>query len=131
MCSDLNSLSDIYSSPVSLHLRDFAKCRQIVAGRLVNCYVPNDMMLRLMFRYKQSTLSGLFRSPCGAVPVSVDGVEDYDVSQFVSWHSDYCFAARSILSLVGHGQPTLFPYNSTGSSTSVCKLSSFEGVDNA
>lgn len=92
--------------PVSLHLRDFAKCRQIVAGRLVNCYVPNDMMLRLMFRYKQTTFSGIFRSPCGTVPVDIAGVEDYDVSKFINWHSDYCFATRSILAFIGHGQPT-------------------------
>lgn len=82
-----------------------------------------------MFRYKQSTISGIFRSPCGTVPVAIAGVEDFDVSQFVSWHSDYCFAARSILSFIGHGQPILYPHHSISSNTFIRKQSTFEEVE--
>lgn len=105
-----------FCSPVPLHQQRLSKCRKIAAGRFVNCYVPRDMVLQLMFRHNLMTSSGIFQTPCGTAPVNIAGIEDYDVSQFVSWHADYCVAIRSILRMIGHGQPTLYCNKLNGSS---------------
>jgi hypothetical protein len=97
----------LMGSPISLSLQEWLSCRRIVAGRLINCYVPNDLMLRLMFRYQHIT--SIFRAPCGVVPVKVPGVENFNVTEFVSWHSDYCSAMRAIMDMIGFGQAKVAP----------------------
>mmetsp|Transcript_28607 Transcript_28607/g.34846 ORF Transcript_28607/g.34846 Transcript_28607/m.34846 type:complete len:892 (+) Transcript_28607:79-2754(+) len=90
-------------APLHLDVRTWQACRRIVAGRFINCYSKKDMILALMFTYKQP--QGAHRSICGISPVNVGGVENYDVSSLISYHSDYCTKANDILRMVKHGQP--------------------------
>ena len=81
--------------------------RNVVAGRLVNCYSRKDLILSLMFQFKR--LSGVIRPVCGNGPVNVHQVEDVDVTHLINSHSDYCLMAGQILRLIQHGQPLLHP----------------------
>jgi len=85
----------------------WAACRRIVPGRLVNCFSRKDLILSLMFQLKR--MSGILRPVCGTNPVDIPGVENYDVSGFVSSHSDYCIAIKDILRFVKHGYPMDHP----------------------
>jgi len=89
--------------PNHLSLHSWESCRQIVAGRLVNCYSKNDMILSLMFQIKR--LTGALRPVCGTGPVQVRGVENYNVGCLVSAHSDYCTTTGHILRMIYHGSP--------------------------
>ena len=89
--------------PNHLSLSSWESCRRIVAGRFVNCYSKNDMILSLMFQIKR--LSGALRKVCGTSPVAVQGVENYNVSSLIKAHSDYCTATSHILRMVYHGCP--------------------------
>eukprot|EP00979_Chaetoceros_neogracilis_P002059 scaffold371_cov268-Chaetoceros_neogracile.AAC.6 len=89
--------------PNHLSLRSWQACRQIVAGRLVNCYSKNDMILSLMFQIKR--LTGALRPVCGTSPVQVRGVENYNIGSLISAHSDYCTATSHILRMIYHGSP--------------------------
>jgi hypothetical protein len=42
---------------------------------------------------------------CGTSPVVVNGVENFDVTDLVSAHTDYCLVAGEILQRVRHLQP--------------------------
>lgn len=86
--------------PASLNGKTWQSCRDIVGGRLVNCYSKNDMILALMYRVK-NLASSLITAPVGISHVNVPGVENYDVSPFVASHADYCVAVREILEVVG------------------------------
>jgi len=84
-------------------LQSWECCRCVVAGRLVNCYSNRDLILSLMFQMKR--LSGVLKPVCGTSPVNVHGVENYDVSNFISSHSDYCKMSGHILRMIKHGCP--------------------------
>jgi len=118
----------IIGCPASLDRQSWLSCRRIVAGRLINCYSPNDLMLRLMFRVQR--ISTIFRSPCGTVPIKVPGVENFDVSKFAKWHSDYCSAQREILELVGFGQAHTTPRAdaTTGENVQVADILPDDGI---
>ena len=79
------------------------KEKQIVAGRLVNCFSSKDVIVRLLFQYKRKlgTL-GAAGEVCGAQAIGVEGVEDIDVSHIIREHSDYVSCTREVLNLVGH-----------------------------
>jgi hypothetical protein len=90
--------------PKQLNLPGWEACRQVVNGRLVNCFSQKDLVLSLMFRAKQMTRN--IRDPvCGVCPVTVRGVENIDVTDLVSSHHDYCLKAGDVLKRVRHGQP--------------------------
>lgn len=101
----------IMGVPNHLNLLSWKACRQVVAGRLVNCYSRKDLILSLMFQAKR--LSGNFNNAggsllkpvCGTCPVLVPGVENIDVSDLVSGHQDYCLVTGKIMERVRHGQP--------------------------
>lgn len=93
--------------PNHLSTSSWIACRQVVAGRLVNCYSQKDLILSLMFQFKRLGLKPV----CGTCPVDVDGVENVDVSDIISGHQDYCVATGRILHRVRHGQP--FPYKAS------------------
>jgi hypothetical protein len=48
---------------------------------------------------------GILRPVCGTSPVSVNGVENFDVTDLISAHTDYCLVTGEILKRVRHGQP--------------------------
>jgi Protein of unknown function (DUF726) len=89
--------------PNHLSLRSWYLARQLVAGRLVNCYSKKDLILLLMFRYKKIT--GGIKRVCGTSAIDVPGMENYDVSDLISGHSQYCIEVGAILKRIGHGQP--------------------------
>jgi hypothetical protein len=87
--------------PNHLSLTSWTACRQVVAGRLVNCFSQRDLILSLMFQFKRLGLKPV----CGTCPVNVTGVENVDVSDLVSAHQDYTLVTGAILERVRHGQP--------------------------
>lgn len=89
--------------PNHLSVHSWMSCRSVVAGRLVNCYSGRDLILSLMFQIKR--LTGALKPVCGTNPVNVPGVENYDVSNFISAHSDYCKKTGHILRMIYHGCP--------------------------
>jgi hypothetical protein len=101
----------LMGSPNHLSLLSWKACREIVAGRLVNCFSQKDYMLSLMFQVKRSsvnldpTLGSVLKPVCGTCPVPIPGVENFDVSDIVSGHQDYCLVTGTILERVRHGQP--------------------------
>lgn len=93
-------------------------CRQVVAGRFINCFSRKDLILSLMFQYKKFG----FKPVCGTCPVAVAGVENFDVSDLVSGHQDYCLITGDILKRVRLGQP--FKHDIVG-----CPIESLEGEE--
>jgi hypothetical protein len=93
----------LMGTPNHVSIKSWEACRRIVAGRMINCYSRKDYILSLMFQLKR--FQGILRPVCGTSPVAVDGVENYDVTELVSTHTDYCFVSGEILKRIRHGQP--------------------------
>lgn len=93
----------IMGLPNHLSLQSWEACRSIVAGRLVNCYSQKDLILSLMFQLHR--LAGALRPVCGTSTVQVKGVENYNVGDLISSHSDYCTMSGHILRMIYHGVP--------------------------
>ena len=91
--------------PASINRTAWMTYREVVGGRIVNCYSQNDMILALMYRVKNITSSLLMNTPVGISKVEVPGVENYDVSNLVANHGEYCVAVKDILKLVGFNEP--------------------------
>ena len=91
--------------PASINRTAWMTYREVVGGRIVNCYSQNDMILALMYRVKNITSSLLMNTPVGISKVEVPGVENYDVSNLVANHGEYCVAVKDILKLVGFDEP--------------------------
>ena len=70
--------------------------RRVVAGRVVNAYRPNDLVLSLIHRTANFAMG-----VAGLSEVSADGVENYDVSTVVAAHHKYRHATSDVLQLVG------------------------------
>jgi Protein of unknown function (DUF726) len=99
----------LMGTPNHLSVRSWKACRQIVSGRLVNCYSRKDLILSLMFQYKR--LSSAFKKVCGTCAIDIPGVENVDVTDLVTGHHLYCIATGDILKRVGHGQAVRGPRN--------------------
>ena len=93
----------LMGTPNHISLKSWEACRRVVAGRLINCYSRKDLILSLMFQMKR--FQGILRPVCGTSPVSVNGVENFDVTDLISAHTDYCLVTGEILKRVRHGQP--------------------------
>lgn len=110
--------------PNHMSLQSWGVIRQVVAGRLVNCFSQKDLILSLMFQIKKfgglkpgtsgtNNLKAMHISSsivsiskvCGTTAVTVSGVENVDVTDLVSGHQDYCYVVGDILKRVRHGQP--------------------------
>ena len=91
----------IMGLPNHLSISSWQACRQVVAGRLVNCFSQKDLILSLMFQFKRFGLKPV----CGTCPVAVPGVENIDVTGMVKGHQDYCVLVGDILRHIRHGQP--------------------------
>ena len=68
----------------------------MVAGRIVNCYRPNDLVLLIVHRAANMTYG-----VAGLGEVSCDSVENYDVSGIVHAHGTYCRQTGAMFDLVG------------------------------
>ena len=67
----------------------------VVAGRCVNAYSENDLMLAIMYRTQSWS-----RSVAGIAPVNLPGVEDVDVSDDVASHAAYPARVRALLAKI-------------------------------
>ena len=101
--------------PNHLSLSSWKACRQIVAGRLVNCYSNNDLILSLMFQAKRFSggslnrgMSSLLKPVCGTCTVEEPGVENIDCSDLILGHQDYCLETGKILKRIGFAEPIRF-----------------------
>ena len=89
--------------PASVKPSTWKSIRGVVAGPLINCYAPNDLMLSLMYRIKNPT-TALLNPPVGISKVK--GVINCDVSSLIGTnHGDYSLVVKDILDLVGFDQP--------------------------
>jgi hypothetical protein len=70
--------------------------RLVVAGRVVNCYRPNDLVLLIVHRAANMTYG-----VAGLGEVSCDSVENYDVSGIVHAHGKYRRQTGAVFDLVG------------------------------
>ena len=97
----------IMGLPNHLSLPSWKACRQIVAGRLVNCFSTKDLILSLMFQAKRFSpgVQTILKPVCGTCEVNEPGVENIDVSDLVHGHQDYCLLTRKILERVKFGEP--------------------------
>jgi len=93
----------LMGTPNHVSIQGWEACRRVVAGRMINCYSRKDYILSLMFQLKR--FQGILRPVCGTSPVAVNGVENYDVTELVSTHTDYCLVSGEILKRIRHGQP--------------------------
>jgi len=82
--------------PATCEPEDWAKLCKVVAGRVVNCYRPNDLVLSMVYR-----AANLALGVAGLSEVKCDGVENYDVSGIVNAHHKYRHNTGAVLELVG------------------------------
>ena len=90
-------------TPCFINKSSWVEVQSIVAGRLINCYSSRDWILSLLFQIKN--VSGVMRKTAGTSPVLVDGVENYDVTDLITVHDDYCVMVQQILRVVAFGEP--------------------------
>ena len=74
--------------PASSDPARWRRLRRVVAGRLVNCYRPDDLVLSLAHRAAQLKAFGV--AGLGPVPAGA-GVESYNVSRLVRLEAEYVF----------------------------------------
>ncbi|KAK9430739.1 hypothetical protein V1505DRAFT_92300 [Lipomyces doorenjongii] len=88
----------IFGSPVVVKRDQFVKASTIVSGRFVNGYSRRDWILGYLFR---ATSGGLGRI-AGLAPIEgIDGIENYDCTEFVDGHMGYREAMPRLLSACG------------------------------
>ena len=93
--------------PRLIDLNEWVTCREIVGGRVINAYSQSDFFLKYLFQIR--TWKGVSRLTAGTYPIQgVEGVENYDVTAFVSTHGRYPLVVPQILQEVGFGQPSYF-----------------------
>mmetsp|Transcript_26479 Transcript_26479/g.58946 ORF Transcript_26479/g.58946 Transcript_26479/m.58946 type:complete len:574 (+) Transcript_26479:3-1724(+) len=105
----------LLGAPNHLSRPRWRACRQVVAGRLVNCYSNNDLILSLMFQAKRFSggslnqgMGSILKPVCGTCPVEEPGVENIDCSDLILGHQDYCLETGKILERIGLGEPIKF-----------------------
>ena len=92
--------------PRLLETTEWVTCREVVAGRLVNCFHKSDWFLSYLFQIR--CWSGVSRWTAGTHPVlGVAGVENANVTEFVPTHGRYPLVVPQLLHHVGLGQPRL------------------------
>ena len=81
----------LLGAPVSTRTANWAAAREVVGGRLVNGYSERDWMLQSVYRMECFKLK-----VAGVSPVSVEGVENVDLSDLIGAHLDYAPAMQAI-----------------------------------
>lgn len=74
----------LLGTPVPVVRKDWASARGVVAGRLINGYSENDLMLGIMYRYQGWALNS-----AGIGPLDIPGVENANLSSIVKGHLEY------------------------------------------
>jgi hypothetical protein len=87
--------------PASAEAARWTRLRRVVAGRLINCYRPDDLVLALVHR--GTSAASLRSGVAGLSPVNAEGIESFDVSGagLVTAHHKYRFAMGAVLEHVG------------------------------
>jgi pimeloyl-ACP methyl ester carboxylesterase len=90
--------------PASAEAGRWIRLRRVVAGRLINCYRPDDLVLALVHRGTSAT--SLRAGVAGLSPVKSGDVESFDVSGagLVTAHHKYRFAMGAVLDHIGIGE---------------------------
>mmetsp|Transcript_14837 Transcript_14837/g.22823 ORF Transcript_14837/g.22823 Transcript_14837/m.22823 type:complete len:998 (+) Transcript_14837:127-3120(+) len=88
--------------PSIINSREWIQCKEIVAGRLVNCYNKSDWVLSYMINIR---CWNAFVNTCGTHSIEVEGVENYEVSHLCSSHSRYPLVVPQILHHIKFGTP--------------------------
>ena len=78
--------------PATCEPEVWGRLRRVAAGRLVNCYRPDDLVLSLVHR-----AANLALGVAGLAEVQCEGVENYDVSDIVHAHHKYRHASGAVL----------------------------------
>ena len=73
------------------------KARSVVSGRFINVYSKKDMLLHFLCRYLQWTIQ-----VAGVTEVKEPGIENFDVSDIITSHSDYPAKIGDVLDRVGY-----------------------------
>ena len=97
----------LIAAPVTANPARWDRVSSVVAGRLINAYMPEDTQLSLMYRSNHLASQGC----CGTCPVDSARVENIDAGAHVAHSSDsFHFAVPGILEkaglLEGRVQPT-------------------------
>ena len=87
----------LFGSPIIANKDEYLRARAVVSGRFVNGYATNDWILGYLFR---ATGGGIMRV-AGLAKVEVTGIENIDVTEFVTGHMAYRAAMPKILRRVG------------------------------
>ena len=87
----------LLAAPVTVNAARWEKVSAVVAGRLINAYVPGNVQLGALYRTDHLTSQGC----CGLTPVQSACVENYDATSHVAADSDaYHFALPVVLESV-------------------------------
>ena len=82
--------------PATCEPARWRQIRLVTAGRIVNCYRPNDLVLAIAHRAANFAFG-----VAGLAEVKCAGVENFDVSGVVAAHHKYRHATSDVLSLIG------------------------------
>lgn len=92
--------------PASIGSEEWSELRNIVGGRLINCYSKKDLMISILFRVLKNGVTKILSPPAGIREVvGAPGVENYDVSGIISNHEEYIVSTKEILDVVRYGEP--------------------------
>lgn len=79
-----------------LPLDKWTRMRSLVAGRFIHCYSRNDWVLQYLHRSTSLTVGDI----AGLNPIKqVDGIENVDMSEFVSGHFEYADKVPEMLQM--------------------------------
>ncbi|KAI5291087.1 hypothetical protein KEM54_006353, partial [Ascosphaera aggregata] len=87
----------LFGSPIVANKDEYLTARTAVAGRFVNGYASNDWILGYLFR---ATSGGIMRV-AGLAPVELPGIENVNVTEFVTGHMAYRAAMPRIMRHLG------------------------------
>ncbi|XXQ31033.1 Transmembrane and coiled-coil domain-containing protein 4 [Plasmodiophora brassicae] len=76
----------------------WSRVREIVAGRIVNAYSPDDWVMKVVYRAVTASFS-----VCALGPTNCPGIEDINVSHIVTNHGHYIKKLPEVLGAVGLG----------------------------
>ncbi|KAN0004565.1 hypothetical protein ACTFIZ_010725 [Dictyostelium cf. discoideum] len=79
-------------SPITSDQKRWSKILRLISGRIVNCYTPNDLLLKYVCRSINCLSDGILPA-AGVAPVHIPGsslvIENVDLSNLVKSHLDY------------------------------------------